>query len=231
MVAAGYPPPVHSREARPTSGGTVTTDQTFERTRGSLHAVAELLLAGPQYDAHRHLRLRVVDGGFATVLDPEIRLEIDHLVVGDRRVGVDGSTPAALGDALGLRPRPLDDVYSDGPDRDLDQPLTVDPAQAGRLVTALAAGDAALRMFDPGSDPVLWPEHFDVGIVVDEVNYGVSPGDGFEPEPYAYVGPWTPPEQDDFWNAPFGAVLRLAPDAGPDEVLAFLERGRTALPG
>jgi hypothetical protein len=24
---------------------------------------------------------------------------------------------------------------------------------------------------------VLWPEHFDVGITVDEVNYGVSPGD------------------------------------------------------
>jgi hypothetical protein len=229
MVAAGYPPPVPPREARRTTGGTVTTDPNLESTRNSLHTVAELLLAGPQYDAHRYLRLRVVDGGFATVLEPEIRLDVDHVVVGDRSSPIHGRTPAELGQELGLTPRSLDDVYSDGPSRDLDQPLPVDPDQARRLVAALAAGDAALRSLAPDETPVLWPEHFDVGVVVGEVNYGVSPGDGFEPEPYAYVGPWTPPEQDEFWNAPFGAVLRLAPEDGADVVLAFFERGRAAL--
>jgi hypothetical protein len=207
----------------------VTTEPSFESTRGSLHAVAELLLAGPQYDAHRRIQLRIVDGGFATVLDPEVRIDVDHLVVDDRRAPIDSRTPAELADELGLRPRPLDDVYSDGPDGDLDQQLWVDPDHARRLHAALAAGDAALRSLAPDETPVLWPEHFDVAISVGEVNYGVSPGDGFEPEPYAYVGPWTPPERDDFWNAPFGAVLRLAPYAGPDEVLAFFERGRAAL--
>lgn len=28
------------------------------------------------------------------------------------------------------------------------------------------------------SSPILWPEHFDVGITLDQVNYGLSPGDG-----------------------------------------------------
>jgi hypothetical protein len=50
---------------------------------------------------------------------------------------------------------------------------------------------------------VLWPEHFDIGISVDEVNYGVSPGDVHIPEPYAYVGPWHP-RVGTFWNTGFG---------------------------
>jgi hypothetical protein len=33
----------------------------------------------------------------------------------------------------------------------------------------------ALRSFAPGLEPVLWPEHFDLGIKLDEVNFGVSP--------------------------------------------------------
>ena len=72
---------------------------------------------------------------------------------------------------------------------------------------------------------MLWPEHFDLGISVDEVNYGVSPGDAGHPRPYAYVGPWTPREGG-FWNASFGA-LRWSddlPDA--DAVAAFFAEGR-----
>ena len=60
----------------------------------------------------------------------------------------------------------------------------------------------------------LWPEHFDaatnVGLASGErVNLGFSPGDDFEAEPYAYVGPWSRQRPGDpaFWNAPFGAVL------------------------
>ena len=84
----------------------------------------------------------------------------------------------------------------------------------------------------PDRPRVLWPEHFDVGMDRDEVNYGVSPGDGFCPEPYAYVGPWafsgraaTDPADAAFWNAPFGAsrtIRALGDEAG---VLAFFEEG------
>jgi hypothetical protein len=59
------------------------------------------------------------------------------------------------------------------------------------------------------------------------VNYGVSPGDGFLPEPYAYVGPWTPREGE-FWNAPFGAVRRASELADAGEVAAFFAAGRAA---
>ena len=41
--------------------------QELAATRRSLHGVAELVLAGPQYRATGKLRLGVVPGGFATV--------------------------------------------------------------------------------------------------------------------------------------------------------------------
>ena len=52
----------------------------------------------------------------------------------------------------------------------------------------LTRGHDALIAFAPAETPVLWPEHFDVAIRVQDVNFGVSPGDGFIEEPYAYVG-------------------------------------------
>ena len=91
----------------------------------------------------------------------------------------------------------------------------MDPAAAAELADWLARGDQALRALAPDVEPVLWPEHFDLGIQLDEVNYGISPGDAGHPRPYAYVGPWKP-RTGPFWNAPFGA-LRTAdelPDVG-----------------
>jgi hypothetical protein len=73
--------------------------------------------------------------------------------------------------------------------------------------------------------PVLWPEHFDVGISLDGVDYGVSPGDDAYPEPYAYVGPRTP-QTGDFWNAPFGAARPLAELSDVAAVTEFFATGR-----
>jgi hypothetical protein len=73
---------------------------------------------------------------------------------------------------------------------------------------------------------VLWPEHFDVAITLDEVNYGASPGDGYLGEPYAYVGPFEPREGE-FWNAPFGAARPLRELDG--EITAFFRAGRERL--
>ena len=118
-------------------------------------------------------------------------------------------------------------LYSDHAELGPADPIDVDPAAAAEIADWLARGDQALRALAPDVEPVLWPEHFDLGIQLDEVNYGISPGDAGHPRPYAYVGPWklrTGP----FWNAPFGA-LRAA-DELPDTaaVLAFFSEGRAA---
>ena len=132
-----------------------------------------------------------------------------------------------LAAALGVEAGEPADLYAEHAEFGADDELAVDPAAAGLLLGWFARGDQAMRRFAPSEEPILWPEHFDLGIALDEVNYGVSPGDSGHPLPYAYVGPWTPREGE-FWNAPFGAVrsAEQLPDA--DAVAAFFAAGRTA---
>jgi hypothetical protein len=125
------------------------------------------------------------------------------------------------------------DLYDDHADLDAEAELVVDPAAAALLLDWFVRADTAMRRFAPDQTPVLWPEHFDLAIALDEVNYGASPGDAAHPTPYAYVGPWKPPapRAGTLWNAPFGA-LRPAdrlPDA--DAVAAFFAEGRAAATG
>ncbi|WP_033823258.1 hypothetical protein [Kitasatospora sp. MBT63] len=197
----------------------------LETTRRSLHAVAELLLAGPQYRQSGTIRLRVHADGFATLAAPELLVQGTHLVAGGRRLPLDGTTCAALAAELGIEGGGPAGLYQDGSGVGMDEELSVDPTAAARLVGAFASGDAALRRFAPDQQPVLWPEHFDLGISVDSVNYGVSPGDGFSPEPYAYVGPWTR-RVGGFWNASFGATRPIRRPDDAAEVLAFFTEGR-----
>jgi hypothetical protein len=200
--------------------------ETLASTRRALHGVAELVLAGPQHLVGDTVRLRVVPGGFATTVGEGVRLDGTTVQRGSVRVQVDGATPRGLAESLGLTARRLDDVYPDGTDVGLDESLQVDEAAAATLIAAWSAGDEALRRLEPGQVPVLWPEHFDVAISVDEVNYGVSPGDADTPTPYAYVGPWTLPPHDDFWDRPFGAARLISDLPGVDSVLAFFDEGR-----
>ena len=122
-------------------------------------------------------------------------------------------------------------VYPDGSGVGLDDVITVDTAAAGTLESALATGDDALRRLTAahgrtGDDavPVLWPEHFDVGVTLDEVNYGVSPGDSGIAEPYAYVGPWKQ-RVGDFWDRPYGSARTIRDLGDADAVLAYFETG------
>jgi hypothetical protein len=193
------------------------------RTRTALHGIAELLLAGPQYAESGTIRLRVLPDGIATVAAPDLRLEGAELVGAHGRQRLVG-TYAEVAAAVGVAPRRLDDVYRDGAEVTLDDTIELDRADLARLTDALAVGDAALRSFDPGEEPVLWPEHLDVSSSHEEVNYGVSPGDAHLSEPYAYVGPWTP-RTGEFWNQPFGAALPLSELGGPDAVAAFFREG------
>jgi len=196
-------------------------------TRRALHAVAELVLAGPQYAAHAKIRLRITPNGFATVLSPDVRVDGTAVVSGAGRAAIDGRTAADLAAQLGLTARSLEDVFQGGIGVGVDEPLTADPEFAAVIAAAFAAGEIALRRFAPDEEPVLWPEHFDLGSTVDEVNYGVSSGDGYLDEPYAYVGPWTS-KTGDFWNAPFGAARPLGPSPDPAAIVAFFEQGRAA---
>lgn len=195
-------------------------------TRLSLHAVAELLLAGPQYDASGTLRLKAAPGGFATIAEPELAVVGAALTAGSTEVLLDGRTIGEVAHDVGVAPRPLGDVQKDHTDLGPDSVLTVDEAAAAEIAEALRIGAAALAAYAPSTDAVLWPEHFDVGISVDEVNYGVSPGDGYVEVPYAYVGPWSRDGLDDlFWNAPFGAAAPLTELGDEAGVAAYFERG------
>jgi hypothetical protein len=199
-------------------------------TRRSLHVVAELVLAGPQFRTHDDIRLRVRPGGFGTVAGPDVRVVEAAVRRDDVIVPIDGATPAGLAKQLGLEARGLDDVYHGGTNASADEVLTASPDHAAYLAACYVAGDAALARFAPDAERVLWPEHFDVGIRVDDVNYGISPGDDAVPEPYAYVGPDEVPGGP-FWNAPFGAMLRLGTEPSVDAIVAFFTQGRDAVRG
>ncbi|MFN0284767.1 MAG: hypothetical protein ACKVZ6_22675 [Kineosporiaceae bacterium] len=201
---------------------------TLRTTRRSLHGVAELVVAGPQHRRFDTIRLVVVPGGFRGLRLP---LRVD----GATLHWEGGSAPLTgtyrdLAGAAGVDVGAPVGVYTDLAGVDPDEAVVVDPAAAGYLADCWQRGAEALRAFAPDAAPILWPEHFDVGIAVDEVNYGLSPGDGFHPTPYAYVAPWTP-RDGDFWNAPFGAVRPAGelPDAAA--VAAFFTQGRRQAAG
>jgi hypothetical protein len=202
-------------------------ERSLAVTRRSLHGVAELVLAGPQYRQGGGIRLRVVPGGFATVVSPGLRVDGDRLVTPAGSIPLTGSY-ADLAAAAGVEASRLDDVYSGGPKISPDDEMDVDPSASRLLADAFAKGDAALRALAPQETPVLWPEHFDVGISVGEVSYGVSPGDDAISEPYAYVGPWTP-QTGPFWNVPFGAARPITALGDADDVLEFFRTGQSLL--
>ncbi len=192
-------------------------------TRRALHAVAEFVLAGPQYAASSSIRLRITPGGFGTCAAPEIRVEGTDLVTPAGRHRLFGSC-RDLGGVIGVGTRDLRDVYAVGPDLAVDESFVLDPAAADVIANAFQRGDETLRAFAPGQDPVLWPEHFDLGITVEEVNYGVSPGDAGSDVPYAYIGPWVPREGE-FWNTAFGAARPMSELADAEALLRFFGEG------
>jgi succinate dehydrogenase / fumarate reductase iron-sulfur subunit len=211
----------------------------YAQTRVSLHGVAELLLAGPQRRANRSIKLLVTDDGFATGPLPRppwlIAVHGTHLVVGDRAdramtLPLQG-TFADLAAHAGVACAPPADAYPPASGCKGSDRLHIDDAAAAELLKALSMGARACRALaaahapaDPPA-PVLWPEHFDVAITLDEVNYGVSAGDDAIPAAYAYVGPHTE-RTGTFWNQPFGAARAMSDFADADAVLAFFEEGR-----
>lgn len=197
---------------------------SYTRTRRGLHGLAELVLAGPRFRQTGELRLRVRPEGIGTWDGPVIALAGGQLVTPTASVAVDGLTIAEAAQRVGLAPSPLDDVYDDGPHVPPTETVRLDPQAVHVVDSAFRLGDDALRAFRPDAERTLWPEHFDVAITVDAVNYGVSPGDAFRDRPYAYVGPHDT-LTGDFWNAPFGAARLLEELADVAGVAAFFSEG------
>ena len=213
-------------------------------TRRTLHGIAEHILAGYERSVNDWIHLSVTDSGRRTQrvpADPEmLELKVDSSGAATLVRHPDGRTVPVrgrLGDLaadLGVDFGLPDPPYPPASGCDADHEAALDAAALGILVRSWRDGDAALRRFAAAHggtqppEPVVWPEHFDVGITIEDVNYGVSPGDEHINEPYAYVGP-PRPRSGPFWNKPFGAArpLRELPDA--DAVLAFFERGREEL--
>jgi hypothetical protein len=217
------------------------TRTSFADTRDSLHRVAEHVLAALQYAQVGEIRLRYAPGGFETrqALRGNRRLAVRDgrlLVSDDLGVrSIAATTLTELAAAVGAEPGLPPAAYPPATPLRPGEPLTVDPDDARLLGQWYGLADEALRRFAGAIgagpvEPVIWPEHFDIAIAIDRVNYGASPGDEHFPEPYLYVGPFAgPPAHDAFWNAPFGAVLGIAEVQSAADAIAFFQTGRHRL--
>ena len=208
-----------------------SVDGVYASTLDILHRVAAHVLAHRRFDMSGRCGLRASPGGFATPAfgtDPEvIRISGVTLV---REVGgtsafapISGSTLRDLAAFVGVD---LDANFNCGeeipPLGDADVPFDLDVEAATKIADWYSLGwnvlDAVLATLPIEAESAtvqLWPEHFDAATTVElpsgkRVNLGFSPGDAFERDPYLYVGPWGSERGGDpeFWNAPFGAVLR-----------------------
>lgn len=206
-------------------------------TRQSWHRVAEHVLAAAQYADTGEISLCVVPGGIQTThaLPGNRRLSIvgTQLVVTDD-AGVQATpltTVAAAAAFVGVTPGMPASVYPPATALEPEQPLPVDADSARLLANWYELADAALRRLaaDIGAapqEPILWPEHFDIGVTIGPVNYGGSPGDDHVAEPYLYVGPHDgPPARDEFWNAAFGAARTIDEITSVDDAVAFFRAG------
>lgn len=203
------------------------------RTREHLHRLAEHVVSPARHAVTGRIGLRPAPGGFATPPfgDDERVVAVDgmELVVrsrnGQRRARL--TTLRAAAAFVGVTAGAPAEVYTPSTPLDLDAPLIIDAGEALRLAAWFQLGDEALQRFAPDVPAQLWPEHFDLAITLDDVNYGASPGDHHSAEPYLYVGPaGGAPAADAFWNAPFGAMRTRDTVAGVDDAVAFFVEGR-----
>ena len=211
---------------------------SFARTQRAVHALAEHVLGVARYESEGELSLVPTPTGIATPTFGNGRI-----------VAIDGTDLVAR-DALGARRQPITTLRAaaafvgvgEGPPGGLwtsvtnfhvDEPLPINAVGVAALAGWYELVDAALRALAQSgvgmSPATLWPEHFDLAAIADEVNYGGSPGDEFVEQPYLYVGPFNRPfphAGDPYWNAAFGAVLRYDEIDTAGAAAAFFRRGR-----
>lgn len=219
--------------------------RSYDSTRRDLHAVAEHVLAAALHAETGRIGLRASAGGFATPpiragsAERELRVEGIDLVVVDGRAERRAPlrTIAAAAELVGIEPGGPSDVYELSTPLEPDRPLELDSSAAAILHGWFALTSSALEVFcrsrasDGPSVAQLWPEHFDLAVTINQVNYGGSPGDQEHAGPYIYVGPWAQERgPDEFWNEPFGASAGWDQVTSPESALEFFERGRLLAP-
>jgi hypothetical protein len=200
----------------------------FAATRRRLHGIGECLMAGPQRRAGGRFTLRVTPGGFATTGAPALRLEGTDLVVDERRRVAVVGTFSDMAGSRGVDFGAPSDAYPDGSEATPTDEVSLDATSARLIQAWYLVADAALRVMAPRHTPILWPEHFDVAILLDDTSYGASPGDAFHPTPYAYVGSGDH-DRSDFWNAPFGAIRSHEQIHGIDDLVTFWRAAQALL--
>ena len=214
-------------------------------TRRTWHVVAEHVLAAARKRATGQISLRPGPGGVRTPPLPGgevIAIDGTHLEVSDAEGTRRGplTTVRAAAALAGTEPGFPWTKHPPGTELRPDDELEVDEASARVLADWFVLGDRALRELAAGvtpasvPEPEIYPEHFDLAITLDEVNYGASPGDDAFPEPYLYVGPWAGPPtgaaaDPAYWNAPFGAARPLPDVPDVETAVAFLLEGRRRL--
>jgi hypothetical protein len=207
----------------------------YRDTRIALHTVAEHILAAARYRAVGRIGLQPVRGGFGTPLVDGRWIEVigTDLVVRAETGEVQRepiTTLRSAGTFVGIEPGLPSGIYPPVTPLDLDAGLEVDPDAAAAIADWFSLTIDALGAFagehhdEAPSDATLWPEHFDLGLSVAEVNYGGSPGDDGHDEPYIYVGPWTA-RKGPFWNEDFGATRSGPSITNVAGALAFLTEG------
>ena len=226
--------------------------ESLQETRSVLHRLAVHLLARRRAEVTGRIGLRPSPAGLATPAfgtGPEVvRVAgpaLVHEVGGEHTTRpISGSTLRDLAGFVGADLEAPFDAGSDTPPiGDPDAVLHVEARAVETLaswwqigwqvldevVAALPAGSAAATF-------QIWPEHFDGATTVTlpsgaKANLGFSPGDGYSPAPYAYVGPWEADRPGDpgYWNAPFGAVIRATEITDEASAAAtcrqFMEKG------
>lgn len=223
------------------------------RTRAGLHQLAVHVLARRRFAVTGRFGLRPSPGGLATPAfggpdDLEVVRTSGRFLVLERGGDVSVrpiTTLAAAAELVGVDLTADFSVGSDTPVQvPVDDVVPVDDADARMLAAWWAFGRTVIDEV-VAADPApaaptvaqVWPEHFDLGCTVGRddarINLGASPGDGYEPTPYLYVGPWSSerPGDERYWNAPFGAVLRrsqidhLTPAERRSHAVAFFTEG------
>ena len=223
-----------------TIGGADRASAHLAVTRAGWHRVAEHILASALYQATGKIGLVPSPGGFRTPpfgTDGRF-LAVDGTELVAGRGGGIKRTPLttirAAAEFAGVTPGAPAEVYQPATPLDLDEPLMIESDAACLLAQWYGLGAAALSRFaaeipgDKPTTPVLWPEHFDVGMTAAAINYGASPGDDHVIDPYVYVSPHDGPPPDDpaFWNAPFGAVRTFRQIGTVAAAAAFFRDGR-----
>jgi hypothetical protein len=218
-------------------------EQRFEETREALHRVVEHVLAAARYADTGHIGLQVIDGGFSTGpfgSEPKaLSIVGDRLVVrrGPEQRSARLTTLRAAANVAGVTASVPATVYRPATAADPDNVLAIDPDEAVRIEAwyrevsqALTAFARTIESGSPGAPAAarqtLWPEHFDVAIRADEINYGGLAGDETVAEPYVYVGPPAGISlAGAFWNQSFGAVRTWSEVPSAAEITRFFLEG------